>query len=193
MNKDENKYLELTDKNVLDIYKDCVFNDEDVIDGRPNEKFTIVKGVGVTLNLKTSKLNKHKPQIIAFFDKLPDTNEPLSMLEFCMDKNANQWTEHYQTVEQLIQLGIATELLDYYPTDNKKDWALLPGGLPFITKQEEKRNTIVEGLDPNALSPNLKTDDLKKAEELEKKYLEADLFLDKKERIKIYKIKKTLL
>ena len=58
----------------------------------------------------------------------------MSFLDACMDKHGNQWTDFHQTMEQLVQLGIAIGEVEYcLPRDL---WSALPGGVPFLVVKQ---------------------------------------------------------
>lgn len=174
MKSSEKKPLELTVDNVVRIFMDCLFKDEEIKEGRPICEFTITNGIMKNVVFNTARINQYKTQIAELVGMLPRIDAAESFLNLCNDKNGNQWADLHQTMEQLVQLGIASEILAYFPVDDRKVWASFPGGMPFIIRNKEKLTTLVIGKDPSEFPVQKEN----KKVELEKVRKEAE-FLEK--------------
>ncbi len=138
--------LELTVDNVVKIYEDCLFKEDEIIEGRPTSDFTIANGIRSNIVFNTAKINQHKNEIAQLIDMLPRIDEGESFLNLCNDKNGNQWADFHQTMEQLVQLGIASEILNFL--FKKEMWNSLPGGVPYVIRNKNNINNLVIGKNP---------------------------------------------
>ena len=128
--------MELTSKAVHEIIMDCLF---DETEDRSNA--IIVKGIVSGFGFNPVKLEKHKEEILALLDELPNDYKEgsgggMTFLNACYDKHGNQWTGEHRTMEELFCLGIAVgAVTECLPRDM---WEALPGGMPYyaIKKRE---------------------------------------------------------
>ena len=118
-----------------EIFKECLFKEEEIVDGKPS--IEPLKGEGVINNfgfhpVRTEGFRKELKEILS---DLPDSFKEnggggMSFLNACMDKDGNQWGEH-KNMEQLFALGKSIGLVSY-PMPREM-WRILPGGMPYIT------------------------------------------------------------
>lgn len=111
----------------------------------------LVYGLVRNFGFDLSKVKEHRMEIRELLMDLPPqfyrgTGDGWSFLNFCFDKNWNQWGEH-PTGEALIAMGIAAGFVELSP---RELWDILPGGVPYVTidlngriyKDEEIRQGI---------------------------------------------------
>jgi hypothetical protein len=122
---------------VIDIMKDCLFDDEDLgSDGKtvPNDA-VIVEGIVNNYAFNPKRLNDHAKEIGELLLELPDEflrskGGGMSFLNACMDRHGNHWAEH-RTMEVLFVLGMAVGKVKLcLPRDM---WTVLPGGMPYYS------------------------------------------------------------
>jgi len=69
--------MELTAEAVNKIFMDCLFRDEELVDGKlPDEAAKtaiIVEGIVTNAGLHPGRLAEHREEIVALIDELPDT------------------------------------------------------------------------------------------------------------------------
>jgi len=111
------------------IFLDCLFKD-----GEDTSSHVKAEGITNTVGFNPDRLNSHKAEIEAMLDELPNEFKKsggggMSFLDACIDKHGNQWTGFHQTMEQLLQLGIAIGKVEcLLPSEM---WGILPGGMPY--------------------------------------------------------------
>lgn len=135
--------MKLTAENVTEVYKDCLFTDEEYPNETPSVE-TLPEGAVVTDGIlnKTAfhpgRLEGHRQDIIDMLHGLPTEFQSTtngggggwSFLNACMDNEGGQWTGMHQTQDMLVQLGIGIGAADYLlPRDI---WSALPGGMPYF-------------------------------------------------------------
>lgn len=123
------------------IIKDCLYNDPNMtVDTLPEDAIR-VEGIVRNFAFDPAKIESNKQKIQDLIDEMPSEFHKsgggggMSFLNLCLDKNGNQWGEHL-TMEALVVLSIAAGLGEYsFPKDM---WAILPGGVPYITLQDSQ-------------------------------------------------------
>ena len=112
------------------IFFNCLFKDNEDTSNR-----VVAEGIVNTVGFNPERVERHKAEIAALLDELPDqfmksSGGGWSFLNACNDKHGNQWTGNQQRMEQLFQLGIAIGKVEYQlPRDV---WSELPGGMPYL-------------------------------------------------------------
>lgn len=122
--------MELTSENVEQVFMDCLYKD-----GEDTAGHIKVEGIQSTIGFHPERLTKHKENVQAMLQDLPDNFHKdkgggWSFLNACDDKNGKQWTDLHQRMEQLFQLGIALKLAKWQMP--RALWATLPGGMPYV-------------------------------------------------------------
>jgi hypothetical protein len=125
----------ITSEAVEEIFNDCLFKEEELVDGKPNREFTAVEGLVHKVGFHPDRIISHKDEIITLLNELNDNFHQgkgggWSFLNACVDKNDNQWGEQ-MNVEQLVMLGIAIKRVQYAMP--REMWSMFPGGVPFFT------------------------------------------------------------
>lgn len=124
--------MELTAKKVDEIFRDCLFKDNELIDGKPVLKEIIVEGIIHTFGFHPGRIEAHETEITKLLMELPATfqKDGWSFLEACITKDRIQWTGLHERMEQLFALGMAIDKVKYvFP---RKMWETLPGGMPYL-------------------------------------------------------------
>lgn len=119
----------LTAQAVRDLLSACMY--EERPDPVPDDT-AVAHGVALQIGFDPRKLEEAKPKILEmlrelpphFFSKLGDT-----FLNMCVDRNGEQWGEHYNS-DQLLVLGLAAGYIRMLP---RMVWKLLPGNMPLFT------------------------------------------------------------
>lgn len=116
------------------VFLDCMFKDEEVVDGVPVIEPVKVEGVVNNYGFHPTRLESHRDGVKLFLGELPkgfhqNTGGGASFLQACIDKGGNQWGEH-PNIEQLMCLGIGLGLAKYCMP--KEMWSVLPGGMPYF-------------------------------------------------------------
>ena len=123
--------MELTARNVKEVFMDCLFKD-----GENTENHIPVIGIMVNVGFNPEKTKEHYDDIIDMLFQLPETFQKSkgggwSFLQGCTTETGELWTGEHRTVEQLFMLGIAIEWCAWVPAV-KETWAMLPGGMPYV-------------------------------------------------------------
>lgn len=120
--------MDLTSKNVREIFLDCLAGTED------NPNLIKVEGVMNKVGLDKLKLEKYHNDIFDMLMQLPKefrktVGGGYSFLAGCRNKDDQQWGEHIN-VDELMMLGIGIGKAEIMlPRDL---WKILPGGVPYF-------------------------------------------------------------
>lgn len=129
----------LTANAVHNVFKDCLFRDEELVDGQPTGEFVEAEGVITRAGFHPGRLKENKEEIKALLMELPETFRQKSgggwsFLQACEDRFGEQWGEHIN-IDQLLCLGIATGQAKILMP--REMWSVFPGGLPYFMIVEE--------------------------------------------------------
>jgi len=123
---------------VEEIVKDCLYADDEVIDGKPIVEPVVGKGIIRDFGFHPVRLESHREEVRVMLMELPDQFKKShgggwSVLNACMTKNNEQWGQH-EDMEQLFALGIGLGLAKFaLPKDM---WSVLPGGMPYVVVED---------------------------------------------------------
>jgi hypothetical protein len=128
-------------KRLDEIFKDCLFTDEEMATMKPEQVSgvaTIVEGVISKFGFMPERLEKHRAEIESIVEKLPDIfwsdrGGGASFLQACIDRFGHHWGEH-RNVEQLMALGTAIGRIEL-PLPREL-WSSLPGEMPYLIVKE---------------------------------------------------------
>lgn len=121
----------ISSEKVSEIFGDCLFKDNEIIDGKPVVEPIYVDGITLNFGLHPERVNQYSEEIGKFINELPETfKNGWSFLNLCQTKDGGQWTGIHKVCEELMVLGIATKKMQYCCP--KEMWAVLPGGVPYI-------------------------------------------------------------
>ena len=124
----------LTAENVDTVFKDCLFKDDEIEEGRPKFPYTEAQGITMRIGFHTERLQGHKEDIHSMLKALPKefmegTGGGWTFLNACNDCNDVQWTGEHRRMEQLFLLGLAIEKVKCMMP--REIWNTLPGGVPY--------------------------------------------------------------
>jgi hypothetical protein len=119
---------------VKNIFMDCLYKDDEVINGVPVVEPIKVEGIINNIGFHPDRIEKHRNDIIKELKGFPDefydnTGGGWTFLNFCQTKDGVQWGEHIN-MEQLMLLGMAIGHVKYLMP--KEIWKVLPGSMPYI-------------------------------------------------------------
>lgn len=116
-----------------EIFKACLFQD-----GEDTSRHVLAEGILTTAGFHPERIEVYREEIRAMLGELPGDFQPqgggASFLGACMDRYGRQWANIHATVEQLLMLGLALEMVEYCAP--REQWLSLYGGMPyFVIKQ----------------------------------------------------------
>ncbi len=115
---------------VHETFLDCLFKDEELIDGKPIIEPVIAEGLMTKAGLHPERVAKAKEKVATWLGNLdPVFKQGMTFLNMCNDRNGDQWGEH-PTMDELVMLGLATDTLFYCAP--REMWSVLPGGVPYV-------------------------------------------------------------
>lgn len=132
---------QLTAANVTTIIEDCLFKDEELVNGQPPKDAVLVEGIVKNFGFHPGRLAEHKDEILELLHQLPNEFQDMgtgggggwSFLNACNTKDGVQWGEH-NNMEELLCLGIATEQAEILMP--REMWSAFPGGMPYFEVKE---------------------------------------------------------
>lgn len=136
-NKEQGESV-LTSDNVHEVYKECMLTDDEITNDMPLVDFVVGEGVTRLGVFNAERLAVNKGKITDMIDHIRGIDNGPSFLSLCVDKNHNLWTGDQMTVDLLVQLGLACEVLEY-PL-SRDMWSALPGSVPLVIRSHEKDN-----------------------------------------------------
>ena len=153
------------------LFGSCFFDDSEIIDGRPISKFISIKSINTEKNMtivfSTNKLNKNKKAIIEIIDCLPDIDKGNNLENLYYDKNNNKWCKDIMTLDQLIMMGIACDVISYTTIESNNEKTII------IKRTKENDELEVKGRNPELL-PKTKNNELSRGYTEEEKQLIAE-------------------
>lgn len=117
------------------VFKDCLFRDEEVPDGKPPADAVIVEGVMNTIGFHRERLESHRAEMQGWLAMLPlefrkNGGGGWSFLNACNQADGEQWTGLHQRMDQLFTLAIGLGLARWQLP--REMWSALPGGMPYV-------------------------------------------------------------
>ncbi len=121
--------IELTRKNVIKIYEDCLFRKEEL-----DLQTITIEGITHTANLSLERLNNHTQDIIDMLTQLPDNfmaskGGGWSFLNACLTNTGEMWTFEHQDMENLFILGMGIKKVKCLLP--RELWRCFTGGMPY--------------------------------------------------------------
>ena len=133
----------LTSDKVHELYKKCLFKDCELENGKPVLPFSVGEGVRTTVVFNSERLEENRDEVGKMVGELFNIDEGNSFLELCFDKNMRFWTGDLQTIDMLVQLGVATGDLKYVVPKRE-----LNATMPRLMKNKEKSDVQVDAKQP---------------------------------------------
>lgn len=165
----------LEEKQINDLFFSCLFEEDELIDGRPTTEFTSIesiapnyKGKCPTIGFSTNKLNEKKQIIIDFIDALPKINEGSIWEDLYYDCLGNKWCEDIKTLDQLVMMALACGLISHTIIEGNGD------KISIITRTKENDKSLVKGSNPELLPQNKNNEIIKQGYTLEELKLIAE-------------------
>lgn len=147
--KEEQDNRKLTSKRVEEIFKDCLFSEDEIKDEMPTKEFSVATGVMGKAVFNTEKLNQHKPEIVEMIDEVENIDQGVHCLQMCVRKDGSIWTNYEGDLDCLMMLGLATEVLEVPLNIPRDEWyEFFSTAFPYVKKNNEKVVTPVTGNDP---------------------------------------------
>lgn len=120
----------LTADRVEEIFRDCLFRDDEDITNRVE-----VEGIINRFGYHPERLESYRQEIYDMLGELEDNFRASagggwSFLNACYDKHGRQWTGLHRTMDHLFTLGIGLGLAQY--PGNRDLWTAFPGGVPYM-------------------------------------------------------------
>jgi hypothetical protein len=121
-------------KKVNDIFLDCLFRDDEIVDGEPVVHAVVVEGVAHKYGFHCNRLQSNRQAVVEQIKTLPDTFKVnggggWSFLNLCIDNKGQQWAEQI-TAEKLLCLALGLRLASYCL--QRDLWSALPGQVPYV-------------------------------------------------------------
>lgn len=130
----------ITPKRLREIIMDCLFNDDEIEDGKPKEGVEMIEARGVHIHV-----GFHKGRIEGYRDEIMDLLRELndkftwndleeggaggaSFLEMYLDRHGNHWGEHNHC-DELIALGSAIDCVAITPSGLNP---MMPSMMPYV-------------------------------------------------------------
>ena len=136
----------LTAEKVNQLYAKCSLVEDEVKDDEPLVDFVLGEGVRNITVFSAERIENNKAEIAMLFDELAGIDVGISFLTMCVDQYDRQWTGLHSTVDLLVQLGIASGVIEY--TLPREMWDIFPGAMPYVIRNREKDNEKIEGFKP---------------------------------------------
>ena len=134
---------------VFEMFSDCLFRDDEVVDGKVNDESQLVEAEGIAgrYGFHKDRLNSHRDEVIEMLAQLPDDFRKSKgggflFLKMCQDRDGAQWDGH-QNMEQLLCMGIGLDVAGYCAP--RAMWAAFPGGMPYVwinIKEETPKHEV---------------------------------------------------
>lgn len=128
--------MEKIDPGVLnDVFLDCLYREDEVVDGKPPEGTAKVAGITMDYGFHPGRLESHRMQVLSWLTLLPHTFRKnsgggWSFLMAATQEDGLQWTDLHKRMEELFVLGIALGYASFLV--QREMWKVLPGGMPYI-------------------------------------------------------------
>lgn len=151
MSQKKNIYdnLKLTSEAVNELFRDCLFSEDEIVNGKPTSPITTIKTTDVNAQRKfsvgfcTDRLNKNKAKIITLIDLLPELEGCVDLESLNYDKEGNKWCSDTKTLDQLIMMGMACNVISMTTIENEN--------VTFISRDKTNDDLEVTGISPDNL------------------------------------------
>jgi len=116
----ERNLANLNTSRVTDIFIDCLFQEIELVDGRPTIEPILVSGLTINAGFNPDRVKQHADEIGELCEELSDdfrAEGGESFLAMCYDKHGTHWGEH-PNMQELMLLGMAIGKLVRKPSHN---------------------------------------------------------------------------
>ena len=128
--------MQLTAENVMEVFHDCLYRDDEVEACKIPEGAVLVTGLVVEYGFHPDRVEKNSQAISEMLDQLPHQFRDgggWTFLNACFNEAGEQWCEQ-PTAEALVVLGLAIKRVEYCL--GRPVWDSLPGGVPYFRVKE---------------------------------------------------------
>ena len=131
----------LNGEKIQELLDDCLFREDEVVNGVPVVEPIYVNGIVNNLGLHPTRTIEKRPELLKMLNELPESFwNGDSFLNLCQDKNGKLWTGLQRISEAFLILCIANNLMKYvFP---RETWSNLPGSVPFVIITMEAKNEM---------------------------------------------------
>ena len=121
----------ISSERVSELFMECLFKDEEIVDNKPILEPIFVKGIMTTNWLHPERVKESALEIEGFIKELPEKfKNGWTFLGLCQTKDGDFWTDLHQVCEDLMVLGMAINKIEY--CSSRETWVNLPGGMPYV-------------------------------------------------------------
>lgn len=137
----------LTASAVGNVVRDCLFEQSDLIDGKPPEgRLVEADAIVNRMGFDRVRLDANRGVVAELLMQLPDEfmqtkGGGMSFLNACYDRNGNHWGEH-RDMGLLFAIGEACGLSRCLLP--REMWSALPGGMPYYGVDDEACRTAMQ-------------------------------------------------
>ena len=118
--------------NVANLYSKCLLTNSDFDIEGLTCNFSVGEGVTTRCAFSTERLNDNRESIACMIEQLHGIECAPSLMNLYYNNEGKQWTDEAMVVEMLVQMGTAANMISFlYPPEV---WKLLPGGVPYVSK-----------------------------------------------------------
>jgi|PlaIllAssembly_1097288.scaffolds.fasta_scaffold00061_23 hypothetical protein len=130
----------LDSQKVHEVFMKVLFNDAELVDGKPPADFIRVDGITQNFGLHPERVAAVHDDVTAFLRELDDrfmesNGGGWSFLQLCNDKDGELWTGDHAIMQELCVLAIATKQGRWCMP--RELWPMLPGGVPYVVFNTE--------------------------------------------------------
>lgn len=143
--------VELDEKKINSIFISCLFDSKELINGDTSLQFTPVSSIVATskdncytTKFCTKRLNEKKQIIIDFVDSLYNINEGITLEGLYYDFLGNRWCQNMETINRLLMLATACNLVSNTVISNESDKKLI------IKRTRVNDNLLIVGLNSDS-------------------------------------------
>lgn len=123
--------MKLSGTNVEKLFIECLYDD-----GEDTSNAKMVEGVMMKAGFNPARLEKNKKDIEDLLSQchpnfmISSKSQGWSFLNFCQDKDNEQWTGIHAMCDNLICLGLAIDKVKFLLP--RELWETLPGSVPYL-------------------------------------------------------------
>lgn len=123
-----------------EIINDVLFNEEELIYGKPEKNYVEVSGIKSKFILNAEKLEENRNKIQAMVDKLPSLDKARSLNELSVTKEGKRWALSIEQIEILLVLAEGCNIIKSIENEDKS--------ISYIRSKKKQRKII--GKNPNS-------------------------------------------
>lgn len=141
--------LKLTSEAVNELFLDCLFSEDEIVNGKPTSPITTIKTNDVnaprkfSVGFSTDRLNKNKAKVIALIDLLPELEGCVDLESLKYDKESNEWCNDTKILDQLMMMGMACNVITMQIIEDEN--------VIFISRDRTNDDLEVTGVSPDNL------------------------------------------